>query len=273
MSSRTRRLPFPERFGGAALVTGASSGIGAAFARALAAGGMDLVLVARRAQRLSDLAARIGDAGTEVHTIVQDLTEPGSERRVLEATREAGVDVGLLVSNAGFGHFGLFHEQQPSHAARMVDLNCRATVALTHAFLPGMIGRGRGGIIITASLAGFQPTPFVATYAATKAFDLVFAESLWAELRPLGIDVLALCPGYTPTEFQQKAGTNRLRVRGSPTTAEEVVQASLGALGRKPSVIPGTTNKVMSVPGRILPHGPLMSLAYRFIDATRRPER
>jgi short-subunit dehydrogenase len=266
-----RARDLAERFGGAALVTGASSGIGEAFARTLARGGMDVVLLARRGPRLEEIASGIrADAGVGATCVVQDLTAPDAASRVLAALGQAGVHVGLLVNNAGFGSFGPFHDEDPDRALAMVDLNCRAPVALAHAFLPAMLARGRGGIVFTSSLASFQPTPFVATYAATKAFERVLAESMWAELRVRGVDVVAVCPGYTPTGFQAVAGTDRIRLRQSPTTPEQVVEAALGALGRRPSVIPGVLNRLLSVPGRLLPAGPLMRLAHRYLDATGR---
>lgn len=259
-----RTRSFRERFGGAALVTGASAGIGEAFARALAARGMDLVLVARRNERLVALARELSARhGVRADAVAHDLARPDVHRSLPAAVAELGVDVGLLVNNAGFGAYGPFAEADIEAQARMVDLNCRAPVLLTHAFLPAMLARGTGGIVIVASIAAYQPAPFLATYGATKAFDLMLGEALWAELRGQGIAVLALSPGSTPTEFQRVAGSERLRPPALTTTADEVVVAALDALGVRPSVVPGAANALLVTGARLGPRSWVARLAHR----------
>src|SRR6266542_6966511 len=222
-----------------ALVTGASSGIGEQFARQLAARGHDLVLVARRADRLEALAAELP---TTAHVVPCDLvTEAASlEPRV----SELGVQVDLLVNNAGFGTSGPFLEHDPQRDAEQVRVNCEAVVTLTHAFLPAMVERGRGGIINVASSAGMQPIPYESVYAATKAFAISFTDALYAELRGSGIRVLAVNPGPVPTEWQEVAGYGEGGGGNVPgkISAEQVVRESLAAYDRgRRSIIPGRT--------------------------------
>ncbi len=239
---------FRERYGGAALVTGASAGIGETFCHALAERKMDLVLVARRKGKLNELAEELARKHEiRVDVIAQDLGTSDGPALVKKAVDELDIDIGLLVNNAGYGTHGDFVEQDVEREAAMVDLNCRAPLVLTHLFLPRMVTRGKGGLIFTASMAGFQPTPYLACYGATKAFDLMLAESLWAELKGSGIDVLALCPGVTPTEFQEIANVKSLGPAIAMTTREEVVEAALAAFGKKPTVVPGVVNKVLNL--------------------------
>ncbi len=258
-------MPFAQRFGGAALVTGASAGIGDAFARALAARGMDLVLVARRLDRLEALAEELSKAHKiKAVAIEHDLSRPDVHVTLPEAVRARNTPVGLLVNNAGFGAYGEFVDIDAETQARMVDLNCHAPLLLTHAFLPEMRARETGGILFVASLASYQPTPMYATYGATKAFDLMLAEALWAELRPLGIAVHAVSPGYTPTEFQKVASSEDTHPPGGVTTAQEVVETALDALGgNSPSVIPGTMNWLLSSAARFAPRRFVAEMAFR----------
>ncbi|MFH1130955.1 MAG: SDR family oxidoreductase [Pseudomonadota bacterium] len=263
---KSEKSSFSTRFGGAALITGASSGFGEAFVRALAARKMDVILVARRENLLRKLAKEI-EQEHEVKSLViaADLTAQDAIPRIKNTVDQAGLSVGLLVNNAGFGTYGPFAKQDPVKEANMVDLNCRAPVLLTHAFLPQMLERKKGGIIFVASMAGFQPTIFLATYAATKAFDLILAEALWAELKPKGIDVLGLCPGYVVTGFQDAADAQRMPPRGSKVTPEKVVEVALKNLGKKPSVVPGNLNKIMVGSGRFAPRRIIAKVAGRFI--------
>ena len=259
-----RSMPFRERFGGAALVTGASSGIGEAFARSLAARGMDLILVARRRDRLASLATALAAAhGVRAVGIEHDLARPDVHVTLASAVRSTGLDVGLLVNNAGFGAHGEFAAGSAEHDARMIDVNCRAPVLLTHAFLPEMRARETGGIVFVASIAGYQPTPLFSVYGATKAFDLMIAESLWAELRELGIAVLAVSPGYTPTEFQTVAKSDDPRPPGGTTTPREVAEAALDAIGAGPSVIPGVMNELLVTASRFTPRRVALDMALR----------
>jgi short-subunit dehydrogenase len=243
--------PYAERFGGAALVTGASAGLGEAFARELAARGMDLLLVARRRERLDALAADLsGRHGVRVEPLPLDLGAPGATGELSTRVAATGMPVGLLVASAGFGGYGPFLDPDPAREAAMVDLNCRAVVEHCHAFLPQMVARGRGGVILFSSIAAYQPCPYWATYGATKAFVLMLGEALWAELSPKGIEVLALSPGYTATEFQEVASSRGIGDRATP---EAVVAHALGALGRKPSTVHGFKNFLMTSSARVAP--------------------
>src|SRR5436190_707871 len=222
-----------------ALVTGASSGIGEQFARQLAARGHDLVLVARRADRLERLA---GELPTEAQVIACDLASDAAS--LAGRVDELGVQVGLLVNNAGFGTSGPFVENDGAREAEEVRLNCEAVVTLCHAFLPGMVERRSGGIINVASSAGMQPLPYEAVYSATKAFALNFTDALHTELRGSGVRVMSVNPGPVPTEWQRVAGypEERSGVVPGEISAKQVVSESLEAWDRgRRSIIPGRT--------------------------------
>jgi short-subunit dehydrogenase len=222
----------------AALITGASSGIGEEFARALSARGQEVVLVARRADRLERLA---GELPGRAHVIPCDLALDADAlpRRV----RELGVEVGLLVNNAGFGTYGRFLDIDPAADAGQVRLNCEAVVTLTHAFAPAMVERGRGGVITVASTAGMQPLPYEAVYAASKAFARAFSDALAEELRGTGVRVLTVNPGPVATEWQEVAGyrsaDDTLGVPGR-IGPRQVVEEALSAYDRgRRSIVPG----------------------------------
>jgi uncharacterized protein len=221
-----------------ALVTGASSGIGEEFARALSGRGYELVLVARRADLLAKLAEELEG---RAHVVVCDLAREAGALRGRVA--ELGLDVDLVVNNAGFGTYGRFVDSDLNHEAEQVRVNCEAVVMVTHAFLPGMIERGEGGVITVASTAGMQPLPYEAVYGATKAFARSFSDALRAELRGTGVRVLCVNPGPVPTEWQQVAGyTKENRPRGVPGKIgpAQVVKESLRAYEHgRASVIPG----------------------------------
>ena len=219
-----------------ALITGASSGIGEQFARQLAARGHDVILVARRKERLEALAEELP---TIAHVIEADLAAEADKLPDKINKRELKVD--LLVNNAGFGLRGHFADLDPKRAAEMVRLNCEAVVTLTHAFLPGMIERGRGGVITVASTAGMQPLPYETTYAATKAFAISFMEALSMEMRETGVKCLVVNPGPVRTEWQSVAGYDEnTRIVPGMIGAEQCVRDSLHAYDRgKRSVIPG----------------------------------
>lgn len=222
-----------------ALVTGASSGIGEQFARQLAARGHDLILVARRADRLEALAAQLP---TDARVIACDLAADAASLPGRVAELDAQVDV--LVNNAGFGTSGPFLTHDPARDAEQVRLNCEAIVTLCHAFLPGMVDRSRGGVINVASTAGMQPIPYESVYAATKAFAISFTDALHTELRGTGVRVLAVNPGPVPTEWQEVAGYegDRTGVVPGQIPAEQVVRESLEAWDRgRRTVIPGRT--------------------------------
>ncbi len=253
------------RFGGAALVTGASGGIGEALLRALAARGMDLIAVARSRDKLESLRGELERAhAVEVRVEPADLSIPGEARALAARLLEGGAQIGLLVNNAGVGRYGPFSEQTADQLTEMVELNCRAPVELTQALLPAMLARGRGGLVFVASTAGFQPAPFFATYGATKAFSLMLGEALWAELSPRGIEVLALAPGLTKTGFQKLAGSESMRELGPASTPEEVAEAALRALGKKPTEIPGLRNRLAAFAVRLLPRALVARSAARF---------
>ncbi|TMA54022.1 MAG: SDR family oxidoreductase [Deltaproteobacteria bacterium] len=239
---------FRERYGEWALVTGASAGIGAEFARALAARGMSCVLSARREDRLRALARELEETRrVETRVIPADLAVPDGAERLADAV--ARLEIGVLVNNAGFGYAGRFEKLATDRLRAMVQVNCMAPVVLTSRLLPSMRARGRGAVIVTGSVAGRQPLPLHGVYSATKAFDLFLGESLWAELRGSGIDVLVIEPGATSTEFQDVAG--EVAHAGEPP--ERVVAVALAALGRQPSVVSGWMNWVTANANRFLP--------------------
>jgi short-subunit dehydrogenase len=223
------------------LVTGASAGIGAAFARELSRRGATLVLVARSEERLSHLAADIKRA----HVIVADLSSPGAARRVHEAVVAKGIEVDVLVNNAGFGLHGLFEALPLAAQREEIDLNVGALVELSHVFLP-MIERRQGGIIQVASMAGFIAVPYMAVYAATKAFVLSFSAALWAEYRSRGVRVLALVPGATETSFFERAGEGAA-AGAKKARPEDVVRVGLAAfVAGRASVVHGNSNRVFA---------------------------
>ncbi len=238
-----------------ALVTGASAGIGNVFARRLAAQGYDLTVVARDTARLESLAAELTAAhGIEVEVIAADLTDGAALARV-ETRLEAEPPIDLLVNNAGIGTMGPFAELDPAKEEAEIRLNVIALVRLTRATLGPMVARRSGRIIQVSSLAAFQPGPYNATYAATKAFVNSFSEAIHEELRGSGVGIQVLCPGFTRTEFQERAGASASRLpKFAWMEADEVVEASLKALRRGSLVcIPGITNKAMAFASRISP--------------------
>lgn len=226
------------------LITGASMGIGEVFARQLAELGATLVLVARSRDRLERLAAELPRA----HVVVEDLGSPEAAQRVFAAVTQRGLDVDVLINNAGFGAYGRFAELPLDNHHDAIALNVGALVELTHVFLP-MLERRQGGVIQIASTAAFQPVPYMAVYGASKAFVLSFSEALWAEYRPRGVRVLALCPGATETPFFQRAG--EAAAFGKKATPEAVVRLGLAAFqANRASVIHGTGNFLTSMISR-----------------------
>jgi uncharacterized protein len=252
-----------------ALVTGASAGIGEAIAEQLAAVGAHLVVTARRTDRLSTLASGLSSKhGTKVEVFPVDLTEPGAAREIHRFTSGKRIDVDLLVNNAGFGAFGHLQDIPEDRLLEMVQVNCAAVLQLTRLYVPGMIERRRGDILIVASTAAFQAVPFISAYAATKAFDLIFAEGIAEELRPLGVHVCALCPGSTNTEFQQVAQQPDRAFRFAET-ADQVARVGLEGLARGESwIISGTRNRWMVTAERLAPRSFVVRMAGRLM----RPE-
>ena len=237
-----------------ALVTGASAGIGWALAEQLAAAGAHLVLTARRTDRLEKLAAELAAKhaiGTDVFTA--DLTRPEAPAKILAFTTQKGCDIELLVNNAGFGAFGPIQDIPESRLLEMIQVNCSAVVHLTRLYASRMVQRRHGDILIVASTAAFQAVPFNSAYAATKAFDLIFAEGIAEELRPWGVNVCALCPGPTTTEFQRVAQQPE-RAFKVAETAEKVARTGLEGLAkRKTTVISGAMNRLMMEAERLAP--------------------
>jgi short-subunit dehydrogenase len=241
-----------------ALVTGASSGIGLAFARELASRGHDLVAVARSTDALESLAASL--VSVDVEVLSADLADEAGVMAVEERLRSSARPVDLLVNNAGFGTTGRFAELPIDEEDREIRLNVLALTRLTGAAVPGMVARGRGGVLNVASIAAFQPTPGTATYGATKSYVLSFTQALREELRGTGVKALVLCPGFTRTEFQARAN---YEVKGLAArfwqTPEDVVLAALSALDHDSGVcVPGWQNKVAAgathlAPRRLLP--------------------
>ena len=236
-----------------ALVTGASAGIGVALARELAAGGTHLVLTARRKERLVDLSNELNTKHrVKTEVFVADLAQPGAPEQIFGFTKEKGIEIDLLINNAGFGKYGEFQSIEKGRLLDMVQVNCSAVVHLTHVFAQGMVARRRGDILILASTASFQAVPYISTYAATKAFDLLFAEGLAEELKPYGIRVCALCPGSTESEFHVVAGQDKFIHRAE--TAQKVARTGLRALAAgKSYVISGLGNYLGAHGERLVP--------------------
>jgi short-subunit dehydrogenase len=253
-----------------ALVTGASSGIGAAYARALRAQGERVVLVARRADRLRSLASELGGE-PQALVLPLDLAGPGAADALHGEMESRGIAVDCLVNAAGLGHTARFDTQPPEAIRAMLDVNVRALVELTRVFLPGMKGRARGRVVNVASNAAFQPVPYLAVYAATKSFALSFTEGLAEELRGTGVRVQALCPGITATEFLDVAEAHRglLVTRMPMMTPDAVVRASLEGLDRgRVRVVAGWPNRALGfVVQRLVPR----SLARRVAGELYRP--
>ncbi|WP_020648153.1 SDR family NAD(P)-dependent oxidoreductase [Solimonas variicoloris] len=243
---------------GAALVTGASSGLGAEYARQLAARGYDLILVARSQDRLEALATELRAVpGARVEVIRADLAEPGAGLALAARVEALGWPVAMLVNNAGFGVAGHSAALDPARLQQMITLNCATLVELTQAFLPAMLARRAGAIINVASLAGFQPMPYMAVYGATKAFVLSYTEALWAETRERGLRCLAVCPGPVDTPFFEAAGGSHLRQAVPPALMArpaDVVARSLRALDRGcTTLVPGLANRMVAMLPRLLP--------------------
>jgi len=232
---------FLRRYGPWALVAGASEGLGAAFAEALAARGLDVVLVARRAAALEELAARLRAAhGVAVRVAAFDLASPSIADDLRAATQ--GLEIGLLVYNAAASGIGPFLDQPLADKLRVIDVNCRGPVVLADVLGRPMAARGRGGIILMASMAAAQGSAFIAAYAASKAFNLVLAESLWDELRERGVDVLGCRAGATRTPAYERS--RPAADVGPMMEPDAVAREALAALGKTPSMVPGVLNEV-----------------------------
>ncbi len=259
-----------------ALITGASFGIGAAFAQELASRQVNLVLVARSAEKLQQLAETFtANYGVQVRVIVQDLTQPDAATEVFTAVQRQGID--LLVNNAGIGDYGRFSERSHQQQANIIKLNVLALVELTHLFLPGMQQRGCGDIINVSSISAFQPIPYLAAYSASKAFILHFSQALWAENISTGVRILVVCPGPTKTDFFAKAEMDiSSELMGAQTyeTPEDVVKAALQALaaGKSTLVTGGWRNRAIANANRIAPRELLLNVLERRFRPQPQPE-
>lgn len=256
--------------GKTALITGASSGIGAAFARVLAAQGTHLILVARSEDKLRDLATTLSaQHAIRAEVLATDLSLLDTGQKLFTATQQLDLPVDILINNAGFGTHGPFDSLNAGREQQEIMLNVAATVDLTHHFLPAMLARRSGSIINVASTAAFQPVPYMAVYGASKAFVLSFSEALWGEYHSKGIRVLALCPGPTSTDFFNVVGTEDAAL-GSMETPEKVVQVAFQALEQgRPSVVSGRRNALMANSVRFAPRGMVARMGERMMRPGR----
>lgn len=251
-----------------ALVTGASGGIGEEFAVQLAQRGANLILVARRADKLTSLRDTLlsRHPGLVVDVLASDLAVPGSGAELAAGVRELGRAVDVLINNAGVGLHGKFVTQDPEPNAAQIQLNCGTLVDLTARFLPAMVERRHGLVINVASTAGFQPTPGMAVYGATKAFVLSYTEALWQECRGTGVKILALCPGATETEFFERTGEKFLT--DGRQTSKQVVDTAFGALDKSsPTVVSGLRNNVLAAGYRITPRKLMLAVSERMLKS------
>jgi short-subunit dehydrogenase len=257
-----------------ALVTGASAGIGVALAEELARGGTSLVLTARRRERLEELAQRLSDAHKiQTKIFVADLAEAEAPEQIFQFTKDQRIQIELLINNAGFGAYGEFQTVEARKLTDMVQVNCAAVVHLTRLYVPEMVSRRHGDILIVASTAAFQSVPYISTYAATKAFDLLFAEGLAEELKPYGIRVCALCPGSTESEFAEVAGQAHIvATRANRETAEKVARTGLRALAAgKSYVISGLGNYLGVLGQRLVSRRFVARVAARMFRPPNKP--
>ena len=254
-----------------ALITGASTGLGREFARLCARDGYDVVLIARSLPQLEELAAEIQrNTNRNARVIVKDLSIPDAAREVFDELTSAGLNVELLINNAGFGLVGRFWELDEEQQMQMVQLNVAALTHLTRLFVPGFVQRRRGKILNVASTAAFQPGPLMAVYYATKAYVVSFSEAIHNEVRDYGVTVTALCPGPTKTEFDVRAGgTNTKLFKGrNVMNATTVAQIGLAALrAGKPLVVSGRLNAVTAFLTRFAPRQFAAAMARRFQEA------
>jgi short-subunit dehydrogenase len=263
-------MPTPDRK--TALITGASFGIGLELTRIFAREGHNLVLVARNADRLRQLAAEVEKAhGTRSLILATDLTEPGAPAYVLDQTTRADIQVEVLVNNAGFGQYGLFAENDLEECLRQIQLNVTTLTHLTRLYLPAMIERGSGRILNVASTAAFQAGPLMAVYYATKAYVLHFSEAIGNELGGTGVTVTCLCPGPTATEFQKRANLEGIRLTkfgtmDAHTVAEDGYRALMAG---NPVVISGFKNWLVAQSVRFAPRRMVTAVARKLQEDSR----
>ena len=254
-----------------ALVTGASAGLGAEFARQLASRGMHLVLVARRGELMSELAQELHTKhGTRCEILVADLSDPAEPKRILDEIALKGISIELLVNNAGFGVVGEVENANIDRLLQLIRLNISALTELTYRLLPGMLERGHGAILNVSSLSGFQPVAYMGTYAASKAFVLHFSEALHCELKDRGITVTAVCPGVTRTNFFDIAGAPGWLQKHSSLSVEPVVKSALKAIARRRQfVVPGWRNFLLTLLVRIASRRRVVKESTRFFRPRR----
>jgi short-subunit dehydrogenase len=251
-----------------ALITGASGGIGEEFALQLASRGVNLVLVARRADKLAELRQRLLDQDPDlrVEVVAADLSLPGSAADLASKVAALGRNVDILINNAGVGLHGDFVGQNAEANAAQIQLNCVTLVELTALYLPAMTKAGRGVVLNVASTAAFQPTPGMAVYGATKAFVLSFTEALWQESRGTGVRILALCPGATETEFFSRTGEEFLT--SGRQTSKQVVDTAMAALNKStPTVISGLKNALLATGYRYTPRRVMLKVSQRLMKS------
>lgn len=251
-----------------ALVTGASAGIGTALARELASHGANLILTARRTERLEALAAELRARGVEVRIVPADLNDPDAPQQIFDATEGAGLTVDIVINNAGLGQYSAFHASPMEQEMSQIRVNCEAVVRVARLFVAPMVARRRGWMLVVASTASFQPVPYLSTYAATKAFDRMFALGIAAEVARFGVKVTALCPGTTESEFFEVARAGRFK-RRSIQSAEDVARQAIVALARgQRTIIPYFNGRFTAMLVRFLP----VTLITHVIERAARPK-
>jgi uncharacterized protein len=258
----------PADPGTTCLITGASSGIGAEIARELASRGLGVTLVARREERLQELATELAAThGVDAEIVTADVSSERARNRMFNEIEQRGLTVEVLVNNAGFGSGGRFNELDPAKEASMVRTNCEAIVALTGHYLPEMVERRRGAVLNVASLIAFQPVPYQATYGATKAFVLSFTDAIHEELRSTGVTATSVCPGPVRTEFGEQGGFGGADERIPDhlwLDAEKVARDAVNAIADGDRVtVPGPQNQIAALWGQHLPRSILLPLVKR----------
>jgi short-subunit dehydrogenase len=247
-----------------ALITGASSGMGLEYAKLFAASKKDLVLVARRKERLEKLAQELSAAhGVKVQVIPEDLSDPAAPGRIAEEIARRGLEIEYLVNNAGFGTNGAFIRSDPAKQLEMIQVNIAALVALTRAFVPQMVRRGHGRVLNIGSTAGFQPGPFMAVYYASKSFVNSFTEALWYELKGTGVTATVSCPGATATEFSALAGNDRSWLfKLGPMSSVKVASEGYQAMRKgRPLAVHGFMNRLVAQSIRLSPRAIVRAIA------------
>ncbi|YAL84544.1 SDR family NAD(P)-dependent oxidoreductase [Dermacoccaceae bacterium W4C1] len=257
--------------GRTALITGASSGLGVEFAEQLSARGAAVILVARRAERLEELAEKLRATGGSAKVIPMDLAVPQAGATLRQVVQEAGLEVDMLINNAGFGIGASVLKTDPAQLDQMLDLNVRALTGITRAFLPELLKRPSAAIVNVASTAAYQATPWMAAYGASKAYVLSFTEGLWVETQGSGLRVLAVSPGPTKTEFFEVAGADPTAL-GAQQSAADVVRTTLSALTdhNRPSVVSGRRNALVALSGRIPPRHLVAKMSGRLLGPSKR---